>query len=176
MSFEGMESPSKREQLCGNQHRHSPISWQLAPRVSSEAEPRIVQELRRTSRFVSNRGESPFHPYICLARRTNCTHSAMAGSDGFLVILSLSPQPVRHLSKTNVKSTTQWRHLDIAHYCSKTVQSVSALARIDDFFFESVLSKPRPLNCSDTAGTGLIVEADSWSRRTLFSRLPISEA
>jgi len=59
----------------------------------------------------------------------------MAGSDGFLVRLSLIPQPVRHLSKVNVKSTTQWRHLDIGHYCSKTVQSVSALARIDDFFF-----------------------------------------
>ena len=45
--------------------------------------------------------------------------------------------------------------------CSKALQSVSALARIDDFFFESELTHARPLNSSDTAGTGLIVEANS---------------
>ena len=47
------------------------------------------------------------------------------------------------------------------HSCSKALQSVSALARIDDFFFESELANARSLNSSDTAGTGLIVEANS---------------
>ena len=64
----------------------------------------------------------------------------------------------------------------MARSCSKALQSVSALARIDDFFFESELANAPPLNCSDTAGAGLIVEANSGSRRTLFSRVPISEA
>jgi hypothetical protein len=48
----------------------------------------------------------------------------------------------------------------MAHSCSKALQSVSALARIDDFFFESELANAR-LNSSGTAGTGLIVEASS---------------
>ena len=93
---------------------------------------------------------------------------------------------MRHLSKADVNWTTQWRHIDMAHSCSKALQSVSTLARIDDFFFGSELANARPLNCSDTAGTGLIVEANSLqegavryplgSRRTLFSRVPTSEA
>src|SRR5215469_7835337 len=62
-----------------------------------------------------------------LARRTNCTHSAMARGDGFLVRLSLSQRPVRHLSKADVNWTTQWRDIDITHSCSKALQSVSAL-------------------------------------------------
>ena len=48
----------------------------------------------------------------------------------------------------------------MAHSCSKALQSVSALARIDDFFFESELANAPPLNCSDTAGAGLIVEGE----------------
>ena len=85
----------------------------------------------------------------------------MARGDDFLVRLSLSPRPVRHLSKANVNCTAQWRHIDMAPSCSKALQSVSALARIHDFFFESELANARPLNSSDTAGTGLIVEANS---------------
>src|SRR5215472_12471459 len=75
---------------------------QLAPRASIEAEPKIELALRRPGRFVIHRGKSRIPPYICLARRTNCTHSAMARGDGFLVRLSLSPRPERHLSKANV--------------------------------------------------------------------------
>ena len=51
---------------------------QLAPRSSIKAEPRIVQVLRRTKTLCESSGKAPFHPYICSARRTNCTHSAMA--------------------------------------------------------------------------------------------------
>ena len=51
---------------------------QLPPRASIEAEPRIVLVLRRTKTVCESSGKAPFHPYICLARRTNCTHSAMA--------------------------------------------------------------------------------------------------
>ena len=49
------------------------------------------------------------------------------GGDGFLVRLSLSQRPVRHLSKADVNWATQWRHMDMAHSCSKALQSVSAL-------------------------------------------------
>jgi hypothetical protein len=59
---------------------------------------------------------------------------------------------------------------------SKALQSVLALARKDDLFFESELANAPPLNCRDIAGAGLIVEANTGSRRTLFSRVPISEA
>jgi hypothetical protein len=76
---------------------------QLAPRASIEAEPRIVPALRRAKAICESSGKAPFHPYICLARRANCTHSAMTRGDGFLVRLSLSPRPVTHLSKANVK-------------------------------------------------------------------------
>jgi len=41
----------------------------------------------------------------------------------------------------------------MAHSYSKALQSVSALARIDNFFFESELANARPLNCSNTDGT-----------------------
>ena len=58
---------------------------QLAPRSSIKAEPRIVQVLRRTKTVCESSGKVPFHAYVCLARRTNCTHSAMAGDDGFLM-------------------------------------------------------------------------------------------
>jgi len=64
----------------------------------------------------------------------------------------------------------------MAHACSKALQSVSALTRIDYFFFESELANARPLNCSDTARTGLIVEANGGREGPCFSRVPISEA
>lgn len=88
----------------------------------------------------------------------------MARGGGFLVRLSLTQRRVRHLSKADVNWTTQWRHMDMAHSCSKALQSVSALARIDDLFFGSELGSARPLNCSDTAGTELIVEAIAFKR------------
>jgi hypothetical protein len=71
----------------------------------------------------------------------------------------------------------------MAHSRSKALQSVSELARIKDFFFESELANAWPLNCSDTFETGLIVRANGFkrgramryplrSRRTLFGRVP----
>ena len=87
----------------GKQHRHWSISCSSLPLARalrpSHGSCRYFGEQRR---FVSHRGKPHFTPIFCLARRTNCTHSAMAGDDGFLIRLSLSPRPVRHLSKTNV--------------------------------------------------------------------------
>src|SRR6185437_10081785 len=103
MSFEGMESPSKREQLRGNQHRHSPISWQLAPGLSSVAEPRIVQELRRTSRFVSNREESPVSP-LYLSCPPNKLHAQCHGRERRL---PCQTQPYSAACETPVKGQCQ---------------------------------------------------------------------
>jgi hypothetical protein len=126
---------------------------QLAPRVNIEVEPRIVLALQQAKTVCQSLGKAPFHPNFCLARRTNCTHSAMTRRNDFLVRLSLRLWPVRHLSKTNVDGTTQWRDIVVAHSCSRALQSVSGLARMDDFFFESELANARPLNCNDTSGT-----------------------
>src|SRR5215469_7234415 len=99
MSLEGTESTSKREQLRGKAtSTRVHFMQRLAPRASMKAEPEIELALRRARRFMSHRGR-PFHPYICLASRTNCTNSAMTRGDGFLVRLSLSPRPVRRLSE-----------------------------------------------------------------------------
>ena len=75
---------------------------QLAPRASIEARATDRAGTSASKTVCESSGKAPFHPYICLARRTNCTHSAMARGDGFLVRLSLSQRPVRHLSKANV--------------------------------------------------------------------------
>lgn len=154
MSLEGMESTSKREQFGGKQHRHWSISCGSLPFARAlEAEPRILLALRRAKTICESSGKAPFHPNFCLARRTNCTHSAMTRRNDFLVRFSLRLRPVSHLSKTNVDGTTQWRDIVVAHSCSRALESVSGLARMDDFFFESELANARPLNCNDTSGT-----------------------
>jgi len=90
MSLEEIESISKREQLRGKQYLQRVHSTQqLAPRASIEAVPRVVLALRRAKTVCESSGKAVFHPYICLARRMNCTHSAMARGDGFLVRLGL---------------------------------------------------------------------------------------
>jgi hypothetical protein len=39
----------------------------------------------------------------------------------------------------------------MAHSCCKELQADSALAKGDDFIFDSELGPARPLNCSDTS-------------------------
>jgi hypothetical protein len=102
------ECPSRK----WSPHRHAsnfaedidtgPFHAATCPRASIEAESGVVQALRRTRRFVSHRRKPRFTPIFSCPHRTNCTHSATADDDGFLVSPSLNPPHVRRRSKTNV--------------------------------------------------------------------------
>jgi hypothetical protein len=133
---------------------------QLDPRASMKSEPLIVLALRRTRRFVRHWGKPRFTLIVVLPAE-RVAHTVPWPGERLTCQTRLNQRSVKHLSKSAVDWTTQWQHIDMAHSCSKALQSVSAPALIDDFFFESELANARPLNCSDAAGTGLIVETNS---------------
>jgi hypothetical protein len=104
--------------------RGNPLNFmqQLAPRSSIKPEPRIVQVLRRTKTACESSGKDPFHAYVCLPRRTNCTHSAMAGDDGFLYETALAAAceaSVKDQCQLN-DSAAAYRHGLNTRCCSRT--------------------------------------------------------
>src|SRR6516225_10017557 len=96
-----------------------------------EAEPRIVLALRRTRRFVRHWGKPRFTLIVVLPAE-RVAHTVPWPGRRLPCQTQLNQRPVRHLSKSAVDWTTQWRDLHLNQAARRKVPSrelmTSALA------------------------------------------------
>jgi len=78
-----------------------------------EAEPRIVLVFRRRRRFVRHWGNPRFTLIVVLLAE-RVAHTLPWPGRRLPRQTQLNQRPVRHLSKSAVDWTTQWRHIDMA--------------------------------------------------------------